>query len=122
MTDDFVNDLRTPVSGKKLLSNLSRNFDGTKTSNSMYGRISYPNDIYDEKLIEKILHRDSMKSIESRSTNWEMITDLYRILAKEKGISYKQATELPDSEFGAFVEKTLDSPEKLSKFMEKFDN
>jgi hypothetical protein len=89
MTDDFVNDLRTPVSGKKLLSDLSRNFDGTKTSNSMYGRISYPKDIYDEKLIEKILHRDSMKSIESRSTNWEMITDLYRILAKEKGISYK---------------------------------
>ena len=51
-----------------------------------------------------------------------MITDLYAQLAKKKGISFEEATKLPEVEFNNFVESTLDSPEKLISFMKKFDN
>ena len=121
-TDGIVKDMRTPVSNRPLLGNVYKDSSGNTHAEGMYGRISYPEDIFDNTILEQILHKDSKKPIEARSVNWEMITDLYDQLAKSKGITFQEATNLPQEEFQLFVNNTLNTPEKLSNFMKKFNN
>lgn len=124
-TDPFVKDYlvtsykgqETPILGK--VFGLS---DRLKHADGVYGKISMPEDIYGAEILNKVLHSDSMKPIEARSTNWEMIMDLYQQLAKNKGVNFKQATELPPEEFNKFVDTTLNNTDNLKQFMRKFDN
>ena len=120
-TDPVVSELRTS-SGNKILGNVFKDSQGATHVEGSYGKVTWPEDLYDKELLEKLISKDSRKSTEGRAVNWEMITDLYAQLAKKKGISFEEATKLPEIEFNNFVESTLDSPEKLTSFMKKFDN
>lgn len=120
-TDPVVSELRTS-SGNKILGNVFKDSQGTTHVEGSYGKVTWPEDLYDKELLEKLISKDSRKPTEGRAINWEMITDLYAQLAKKKGISFEEATKLPEIEFNNFVESTLDSPEKLTSFMKKFDN
>lgn len=120
-TDPVVSELRTS-SGNKILGNVFKDSQGATHVEGSYGKVTWPEDLYDKELLEKLISKDSRKPTEGRAVNWEMITDLYAQLAKKKGISFEEATKLPEIEFNNFVESTLDSPEKLTSFMKKFDN
>lgn len=120
-TDAVVKEMRTP-SGQRLLGHLYKDSSGNTHAEGAYGKVSYPEDLYEPKIIDEILHRDSKKPIESRAINWEMITELVNQLAKEKGITFEEATKLPEAEFNSFVANKLRTPEELSQFMKKFNN
>ena len=120
-TDDVVKEMRT-ASGKKILGSTYKDSLGKTHVEGSYGKIAWPEDLFNPEDLEKLVSKSSRKAIEARATNWEMVTDLYEQLAKYKGITFEEAIHLPESEFNNFVEKALDSPDKLATFMEKFDN
>ncbi len=120
-SDGLVENLKIPIKGvdTPIVSGVTTPVPKT---GGAYGRISYPEDIYGKDVLKNVLHKDSEKGIEARAMNWEMISDLYAQLAKEKGITFKEATELPESEFSSFVSTKLKEPSDLSKFMKKFNS
>jgi hypothetical protein len=75
-TDDVVKEMRT-ASGKKILGNTYKDSLGNTHVEGAYGKIAWPEDLFEAKELEKLIGKSSRKVIEARSTNWEMITDLY---------------------------------------------
>lgn len=120
ITDDIVKDMYTKVSNRPLIKPVERLFNGTKSSESIYGKISYPEDIFGNELVEKILSDSSRNPKEARAMNWEMIQKLYSKLAKDKNISYNDAVVSMKNEFEQLVDNL--SNEEFVKFMKSFDN
>ena len=120
ITDDIVKDMYTKVSNRPLIKPVERLFNGIKSSESMYGKISYPEDIFGNELVEKILSDSSRNPKEARAMNWEMIQKLYSKLAKDKNISYNDAVVSMKNEFEQLVDNL--SNEEFVKFMKSFDN